>query len=939
MPLNGKRFGNIANLVSSKIEETRFYYLAYTAVFLAAFCLCMLPLALEGKTLIWSVDGIEQAYVWFFAVGDWIRSFFGSVFADSGLVLPMWNSEWGYGADSYVALSMFLFDPFYWVSAITPDEHAELVFQLSIVARLYCAGIAFSLFARRHAGNSSAALVASLAFVLSGAGMVCAHQGFLLNGFIYFPLMVLGADRALEGKSPVLLAASIAWAFMVQFYVAYVAVLFLVPYCCYRYRCLHGKIEPKPFLLCAVRIAGYCVLGMALAGVTLLPVAYSMVSMDRIALDRDVPLLYSIAQYYSLLKGFISHASMKVDAWFGFGPLSFVGLVVLAMRWRRHKAILLFAFALLLFHMLPVVGVVLNGMQYPGNRWVFATDFVFACVVMRALPELGALSGKERLVLLAVCVAYGVLVYSSPVAGDLYSFSTGFAVMLVMVIAAFMHSDRRLAQGAFCLTMAVLVAASSVLNYWGFLSPQYEGKASAQVNRGEALSAQKGGSPFSLLSDIDDDGSWRADSNGYLRNGSLVTESPQLSYYSSLYNSSVDNFHTGLGLTTSDLNFSFTGLSGRSSLEHMMGVEYFVSTNPDRSDVPYGYQEQWGEVGDGVFVSGEASSLAYVMQDGIEKDEYDALGMLEKQQALTQGVVVDDMPSSLSETELVFSVEERSAEVFHTAADGSVIDDWDGTSCTVHSAGEKLVLRFDSLEECESYLLIEGLRCSPLSTSQIAAGMRSGSDGLLSRVGSRAKSLFFEDQGAYQLLVRDADSSVVVNQYETTSTLYGGKRDWACNLGHSPDGVSEIVIEFRTPGVYSFESISVEGIPADSIGQSLERLSGWAVDEAAYGPNSFHATADTDGGILFASIPYSEGWTAVVDGEPAELLNVDVGFVGVAVPSGECHVEFTYQTPMLKEGATLSCLALVALALVRAAGLLKGKSGKHGKDRSKSMAV
>ena len=65
---------------------------------------------------------------------------------------------------------------------------------------------------------------------------------------------------------------------------------------------------------------------------------------------------------------------------------------------------------------------------------------------------------------------------------------------------------------------------------------------------------------------------------------------------------------------------------------------------------------------------------------------------------------------------------------------------------------------------------------------------------------------------------------------------------------------------------------------------------------------------------VFFSVPWEAGWSAKVDGEEAEILKVNVGFMAVRVPAGDHTIEFEYETPGLKTGATVSAMTLMIFA-------------------------
>lgn len=67
--------------------------------------------------------------------------------------------------------------------------------------------------------------------------------------------------------------------------------------------------------------------------------------------------------------------------------------------------------------------------------------------------------------------------------------------------------------------------------------------------------------------------------------------------------------------------------------------------------------------------------------------------------------------------------------------------------------------------------------------------------------------------------------------------------------------------------------------------------------------------------LVFFSVPYDKGWSAEVNGEPAEIYKASVGFMCVRVPAGQSHIAFSYTAPGLKIGVCVSAVSLLGLAL------------------------
>ncbi|WOC32309.1 MULTISPECIES: YfhO family protein [Caproicibacterium] len=65
--------------------------------------------------------------------------------------------------------------------------------------------------------------------------------------------------------------------------------------------------------------------------------------------------------------------------------------------------------------------------------------------------------------------------------------------------------------------------------------------------------------------------------------------------------------------------------------------------------------------------------------------------------------------------------------------------------------------------------------------------------------------------------------------------------------------------------------------------------------------------------LIFFSVPWESGWSAEVNGSPAEIVKVNVGFMAVKVPAGESTIRFTYSTPGLKPGVAVTAVSFVLL--------------------------
>ncbi|HHW45611.1 MAG TPA: YfhO family protein [Clostridiales bacterium] len=66
--------------------------------------------------------------------------------------------------------------------------------------------------------------------------------------------------------------------------------------------------------------------------------------------------------------------------------------------------------------------------------------------------------------------------------------------------------------------------------------------------------------------------------------------------------------------------------------------------------------------------------------------------------------------------------------------------------------------------------------------------------------------------------------------------------------------------------------------------------------------------------LVFFSVPYEEGWSATVNGQPAKIEQVNIGFMAVRAPAGDVEIRFDYTTPGLANGIKLTILGALVFA-------------------------
>lgn len=115
-------------------------------------------------------------------------------------------------------------------------------------------------------------------------------------------------------------------------------------------------------------------------------------------------------------------------------------------------------------------------------------------------------------------------------------------------------------------------------------------------------------------------------------------------------------------------------------------------------------------------------------------------------------------------------------------------------------------------------------------------------------------------------------------------------------------------------GKYLNKGLINPSLSMDSLVTMRRRLT---VDDFVGTTNGFSCTSDFDSTeVVFFSVVADDGFKAYIDGEQAKIYDVNLGLIGIVVPSGRHTIRFKYYPPGLKVGSIISLFFLALLFLV-----------------------
>ena len=132
---------------------------------------------------------------------------------------------------------------------------------------------------------------------------------------------------------------------------------------------------------------------------------------------------------------------------------------------------------------------------------------------------------------------------------------------------------------------------------------------------------------------------------------------------------------------------------------------------------------------------------------------------------------------------------------------------------------------------------------------------------------------------------------------------------------------------YESPGTANF----VYGYQLDREGyeKMLSVLGDEQLEVTSYDSTSLSGHIEVlEDGLLFLTVPYSEGWSAEVDGEPAEIVPIQDALIGIKLGKGSHDITIRYTPAGFKAGMVISAVSVFLIALIAVIPMLRKKSAK-----------
>ena len=950
--------------------------LLYSMIFTLVIGIGFLSYFVDGNTFVHTGDGWDQHYRALIYIGQYLREIARN-FLSGNFSIPTWDFTIGEGADIITSLGYYgLGDPLTLLSAIVPTKYAWTLYGFLIVLRIYIAGLAFiAMCLQFKKRNPYAILAGAIVYAFSAWTIIYGtwHPMFLIP-CMFLPIIVIGVERILEGKSGLLLTLSVFLLAICNIYFLAITAILVCGYSMLRLAFTY-KTQFRQYIKPFLRLACYSILGILLSAALLAPIAYALLQGGRYNSDNINYFLWPSNYYASLPASIISTTNVDNNLIFGMAPMAMLAILLAIKRRKSHKMLFVLTCITVAILLLPFLSKIINCFLYSDNRWSFAIPLLGAWSVVTMWDRLATISCRDAIFCLVCLLAYYLLCIIDPLSNTKLAFmsiSCLFAILAILpMLKKHSLSIRNIALlSASIASVLVLCICSNGYSGHNFAHGTMNQVDVANIKNNEAKAVTS-----ASKKDSSQDEFYRYSGRNITTNAGITNNLSSTSYYWSTASPFLHEYYDSLGLLDNHTHW-YDELDDRAGLLSLSSVKYYTTSATDKGFVPYGfeymktvnvgkqnYQDAVEKISKNastpsdkqlknlkditankykVYKNNYYLPLGYTYNSSAPHSYFDELNTAEKESLMLQSVVIEDdqlqhkseEDHQMQDTDLY--VDELSYDVSFGKKSGKNVT-YDGITMSdnafiVTESNAQLNLSVPEHEAGEVNLLFNGLRYQATEQYDLYFGkddvdpdnIYDESSWELLTINTRHSIKQSAQLWTPQLNIRLKIGSESTKNFTKSiayktpyDNWYANRHDFAVNLGYSDGSPDTITVTFPSPGIYSYDSLSVVVQSMDHYADQINALRENVLENINFSDNTVTGTLQLDEEKwLTLSIPYSEGWKMYVDDKQVPLYRANIQFMAAKIQPGNHDIKLVYETPLLKIGIIISSVALLVTLVI-----------------------
>ncbi|MCP2033931.1 putative membrane protein YfhO [Planomicrobium sp. HSC-17F08] len=682
---------------------------------------------------------------------------------------------------------------------------------------------------------------------------------FFADAFLWLPILIFGIEKVFREQRPGWFLFAVSISLIDNFYFSYINFLLAGLYILAR---LAIRQEPNEtgWLKAVLTFLISGIIGFGISAVSFVPAVYAFLNNHRPDFKQDIPLL-------DLTDNILFTSRFIVL------PAIFI-LFLFCFSLYRHNTFRLFAvlgIAGVLLHFSPAVASVFNGFSAPQYRWEYFLSLVAGGAVAVGLQQMDKLSRRRFAVAGVLTLATYIFAILMDKTFEWGAQSTKLILLSLLLTFLLIFAVLQFKQSG----VKALLAGFLIISTLGFANVYQvekilEDGQIEHVNK-ELLtsSGYDTAEVRELIEDIhehEDGVSYRIDwMEGVRNNTPIVQDFRGLSAYSSILNKNLLYFYLyDLQIDMARESVSrYATLGNRANLLSLLQGKYSIKEIGD-PNVPYGFNEIMSSKNYKVYENSNPLPFARAASVAYSEQQLESEPAIVREHAMLTGIVLEGGEASQTLPDM-----EDQIKAFDVQEAGATYRD-SLLEVSGDIGGIDLVRSGSSFAEGDLYVSFRLEHISP-----------------------------------------DKGFPLTVNGYETSR-----KSNTSIYRTYVDDITIRIPaedrIKIRMPkGAYQLTNLQVFEEPYTVLREQSQKNTGLQALDIDGSKVKLAYNNSADEKYLAVNIPYERGWRAVVNGQKAQVLKANYGFVAVPLSEGANDITFTYRPPFFYLTLGISLFSLL----------------------------
>ena len=904
------RFEKILNslrLECNKISDRKKTFYLYSLFFIILFYAVFSALPNAGRSFVCNFDGREIYFQSYIYDGIWVRQIISN-FLHGNFSIPLYDFSKGWGSriiDGGIDPIDLLVTPFFDMA------HAEALYMLLIILKLYLAGFAFLYLCRYFKKDRITSLTGCFIYLFSGY-MIYAGLAFpiYIAPMIQLPLLIVGAEKVMRKEKSMGFVFTVMYTALHGYYHFYMHTIMIGIYCIVRLFAIYPK--GKRLRALPGRLGsgiGKWLLGLGMSAFIMLPIILSIGTSARSGYS-NISISNSFAIHWKFFwQRFMSLISpIRVYDWDwgldypAYAAIFFLCAIVIFTAGRKQKFTQKWLLVIGLFMLFcPWCGLVMNGFQYPCNRWSYGLALLAGFLVTDTIPDLFKMNRTQKIISFVALTAYGCIgIFSINIRKEIFApVGTAFlAATLLIIICSGSSEAMQKYRKSLCF---VLVCLNVIANAIYLISPDSMGWVlwfSTSKNETRQIINSVESEPLSSSFGYEV-GDGRIDSTDLLYLNSIVYNQPATHIYSSLINGNIVAFRDATESCGNIQYFKVNSSDQRTILNTLLSVDQHYEM-PDKTQyVPYGYKYCGEtEIGYKAYQNEYSLGWGYTYDHSVPYEAVSGLNGIGVQELMMRSVILDrdkQITPGCVESEYVqipYTYQCKDCE-------------WEN-GIVKASKGASIELNAALSKGTEYYIRIKGFNIDGYGNNTFTISTNS----------------------SFDITVSSGSVKKTARAMSPSYPWYYGRENYLFCLGCLDEDRDTVQFQIPVAGTFKLESIELYALPLDHYPENAEKLRKESLKNVVLGTNRLSGTIDVTGNkVLCVTVPYENGWTAYVDGQKTEILRANYAFMGLNLSEGHHEIVLEYHVPYLAEGVIVSlvsmCITVIILVVTKRKKLQK----------------